>query len=94
MYRDLPGGELLEAGLRDLSQGIKSIPALVLMIGGARLRRHGIAIPVACPSDSTAEESLYDALFTEHGADAYRIYSALVDQLVSLENALPIIKHT
>jgi hypothetical protein len=35
----LPGGDLVRQGLDDLRRGVESIPALLVLSGGPRLRR-------------------------------------------------------
>ena len=88
MFEHLPGGEILEDGLRDLADGRKSRATLLLMIAGPRLRGHGFAIPTPPPGSRSCEEILYLDLCEEHGRDAYPRYNALIQRLVSLENAL------
>ena len=81
---DLPGGDLIAAGLRDLAQSLETIPALLVSIGAPRLRRLGytIAAPIEEP-----EQHLY-ALLARDGSDsAHSRYNALVRRLVSFERA-------
>ena len=88
MYDHLPGGEILTEGLSDLAAGVRSVCALLVLIGAPRLARHGIQIPEGVPRSALPEHELYDLLATEHGAEAYRHYRAWLRRLVSLENAL------
>jgi hypothetical protein len=84
-FDTLPGGDLVAAGLRDLSAGVESIPSLLVSIGAPRLRLTGLDIPqvVAHP-----EHRLYLLLLAEHGDAAHGRYNALVRRLVSFERAL------
>lgn len=77
----------MRQGLADLQHGIKSIPALLVLIGGPRLRRLEIDVPVVQPSDEIPEHRLYQLLSTAHGNAAHSRYNALVRRLVSFERA-------
>lgn len=90
MHENLPGGEILKDGLRDLERGIRSVSALLVMIAAPRLTRCGIRIPSTVFSSILPEHELYDLLAAEHGPEAYRLYGSLQRRLVSLENALEI----
>ncbi len=83
--RRLPGEELVGTGLRDLREGKRSIPALLVSIGAPRLRQASIDLvhPIANP-----ERQLYEALAASHGDDAHSQYNALVRLLVSYERAV------
>lgn len=82
--RDLPGGDLIAAGLDDLARNAVSVPALLVSIGAPRLRQLGFAIPrtIADP-----ESRLYDLLARSDGDAAHGRYNALVRRLVSFERA-------
>lgn len=87
MYEHLPGGDLVEAGLRDLGDGIESAPALLVASFATRLRREGIAVPehaIAHP-----EHRLYELLAREDSDSAHGRYNALVRRMVSFARALP-----
>ena len=88
MYEHLPGGEILEGGLRDLEAGVRSVCALLVLIGAPRLVRHGIQIPEGASRSALPEHELYDLLTAAHGPEAYRHYRSWLCRLVSLENAL------
>ena len=90
MFEHLPGGEILEPGLRDLRAGVRSVSALLIMIAAPRLARRGISIPRDLPLSPLPEHELYDLLVSEQGPEAYRLYRSLLRRLVSLENALEI----
>ena len=80
---ELPGGDLVTAGLDDLARGVESVPALLVAIGGPRLRRLGYRVPdLADP-----ERRLYELLARDDADSAHGRYNALVRRLVSFERA-------
>jgi hypothetical protein len=82
---DLPGGDLVEQGLRDLSVGHESEAALLVLIGAPRLRAIGIDVP---PSDlPRPEHRLYEKLAQTDSDSAHSRYNALIRRLVSFERA-------
>ena len=81
---DLPGADLIETGIADLSRGVESIPALLVSIGAPRLRRIGFAVPPPFPS---AEHRLYQRLQGSDPDSAHSRYNALIRRLVSFERA-------
>jgi len=81
---DLPGADLVEAGLRDLALGLETAPALLVAIGAPRLRRLGFDVP-RTPLDP--ERRLYELLSREGEDTAHGRYNALVRRLVSFERA-------
>lgn len=80
----LPGGDLVDAGLRDLENGVESDASLLVSIGEPRLRRLDIRIanPIADP-----EHRLYARLAAADRASAHSRYNALIRRLVSFERA-------
>jgi hypothetical protein len=80
----LPGADLVEAGLADLSRGVVSVEALLVSIGASRLRRAGIEVPAAI---SDPEEKLYEMLAESDPDSAHARYNALIRRLVSFERA-------
>jgi hypothetical protein len=84
-YDAFPGGELVAAGLEDLQRGAVTVNALLVSIGGSRLREVGVPVPAVIPD---ANERLYALLEREHGDAAHSRYNALVRRLVSFERAL------
>lgn len=85
---EIPGSELVEAGLRDLAAGRRTVPALIVSIGAPRLRQLGFEVMV--PIDD-ADHALYLLLAAEDpdGADsAHSRYNALVRRLLSFERAV------
>lgn len=84
MYETLPAGDLIRSGLADLSQGMETVPALLVSIGAPRLRRLGIAVPKPIASP---EFRLYELLRKADPDSAHARYNALVRRLVSFERA-------
>jgi len=90
-FEGLPGGDLVDVGLRDLRRGIESPEALLVASFAPRLRRLGIGLP-----DRQIEEPEHRlfALLCASGADsAHRRYNALVRRMVSFARALATLKH-
>lgn len=81
----LPGGDLVQEGIADLSRGVESVPALLVSIGAPRLRRIGLPLPErTIPSP---EHRLYEVLSRTDPDSAHSRYNALIRRLVSFENA-------
>lgn len=89
----LPGGELIEEGLRDLAAGRESDAAWLVLIGAPRLGQLGIAVPetpaawLMPPADPSPEHRLYARLVQVHADAAHSKYNALIRALVSFERA-------
>jgi len=81
---DLPGGDLIEAGLADLERRDESIAALLVSIGGPRLRRLGYSVPDVFDNPG---HRLYALLAHEDAGSAHGRYNALIRRLVSFERA-------
>src|SRR5437764_15442135 len=75
----LPGADLVEQGIADLAHGVESVPALLVSIGGPRLRRLGYDVPPAPPG---AEHRLYELLERQDPDAAHSRYNALIRRLV------------
>ena len=86
----LPGAELVEQGLSDLTRGLYSAAALLVLIGAPRLRGLGIDVPAA--DVSNPEHALYDLLAREDPDSAHSRYNALVRRLVSFERAADLVR--
>ena len=86
MDHDLPGGDLVEAGLRDLARGIESAEALLVASFAPRLRRLGIEVPG--PEVDDPEHRLYRLLAQSNPDSAHRRYNALVRRMVSFARSL------
>lgn len=85
MARDpLPGGDIVEAGLRDLERGEATVAALLVSIGCPRLRALGFDVPRPIPG---AGRLLYERLSAQDPDAAHSRYNALVRRLVGFERA-------
>ena len=85
---ELPGGDLICAGLRDAVAGIESVESLLVEIAASRLRESGLPVPAMRPATLDAEIRLHRLLAKTHGDDAYGRYNALLRRLVSFTRAL------
>jgi hypothetical protein len=81
----LPGEELIRQGLTDLAHGVETVEALLVCIGGPRLRALGIDVPACVISP---EHRLYAVLSRSAPNGAHSQYNALIRRLVSFERAL------
>ena len=84
-YDALPGYELIAEGLQALAAGERTVPAVLVLIGAARLRAVGMDVPGADVTDP--EHELYAMLAAEDADSAHGRYNALIRQLVSFERA-------
>lgn len=91
-FSDLPGGELIAAGLEDLRHGVESVPALLAQIGARRLRQLAIEVPGRSADEPMPEHRLYEILARQHGDNAHSRYNALIRQLVSFTRALACVR--
>jgi hypothetical protein len=80
----LPGADLIRDGLRDIANGVESIPALLVLVGAPRLRSLGFDVP---DTDYLPEHRLYELLASEDSDSAHSRYNALIRRLVSFERA-------
>jgi hypothetical protein len=80
----LPGGDLIEDGLSDLTAKRLSVAAAIVSIGAPRLRALGVSLPqvIADP-----ERRLYELLAADGEDSAHGRYNALIRRLVSFERA-------
>ena len=83
-FDGLPGAELVEEGLRDLVEGVESVPSLLVSIGAPRLRQLQIEVTAPLPSP---EHRLYLRLQESDPDSAHSRYNALLRRLVSFERA-------
>ena len=81
----LPGADLIREGLRDLENGVESVPALLVLVGAPRLRELGIEVVDPFPHDDFPEHRLYDRLAADDADGAHSSYNALIRRLVSFE---------
>ena len=79
----LPGGDLVEKGLRDLADGRETAEALLVAIGAPRLCRLGFDVPTL----DSPEHRLYALLARDDPDDAHARYNGLLRRLVSFERA-------
>ena len=80
----LPGAELIETGLADLSAGTVSVESLLVSIAAPGLRDVGLVVdhPIA-----VAELQLYALLSVRDGAAAHSRYNALLRRVTSFRRA-------
>jgi hypothetical protein len=83
-FADLPGADLVDRGVRDLTAGRASIEALLVSRASTRLRSCGIAIGEPLPD---ADRELYRLLDARDGSGAHSAYNALTRRLVSFMHA-------
>lgn len=81
-----PGGDLVEKGLRDLTLSRETCEALLVSIGGPRLRALGLSVPALFEAP---ELRLYESLARDDPDAAHGRYNALLRRLVSFERAFP-----
>ena len=81
----LPGADLVRQGIHDLENGIESVPALLVAIGGAALRDVGVPVPEHTIREP--EIRLYERLAAEHGNGAHTKFNAWIRQLSSFLRA-------
>ncbi|HEX6738725.1 MAG TPA: hypothetical protein VF310_10650 [Vicinamibacteria bacterium] len=83
---ELPGGDLVEAGCRDLAQGRETAEALLVASFAERLRRGGLEVPPHTIEEP--EHRLYRLLAASDSDAAHGRYNALIRRLVSFARAL------
>ena len=83
----LPGQDLVERGLADLSQDRVSEASLLVLIAAPRLRRLGISVPNQ-PLPRRWEHDLYARLDERLGAAAHSYYNSLIRRIASFARAL------
>ena len=81
---ELPGEELIRAGLDDLQRGDVTVAALLVSVGAPRLRLLGLEIPQTLEAP---EDTLFALLERDDPVGAHSRYNALIRRLVSFENA-------
>jgi hypothetical protein len=82
---ELPGADLVAAGIEDLSAGVESPAALLVALARGRLVDAGLTIPPAT-TDRPAHR-LYDLLASEDPEGAHSRYNALLRRIVSFARA-------
>lgn len=81
---DLPGHELVAAGLADLADGRETEAALLVAMAAPRLQAIGLDVPEG--GGPEASHRLYELLEQGNGG-AHSRYNALVGQMVSFARA-------
>ena len=81
---DLPGHDLVTAGLADLAAGRETAPALLVAMAAPRLRRLGFDVPQG--GGDQPSHRLYE-LLARTGPGAHGRYNALVGRIVSFARA-------
>jgi hypothetical protein len=83
-FARLPGAELVDAGLTDLTAGLVTIESLLVSIAAPGLRDVGLIVgdPIA-----DAELRLYALLSARDGAAAHSHYNALLRRVTSFRRA-------
>lgn len=81
----LPGGDLVQQGLRDLAASRETVESLLVSIAAPRLRASGLAVPKTFPDP---EHRLYERLARDGADEAHPRYNALLRRLTSFESAL------
>lgn len=88
---DLPGSDLIEAGLSDLREGRVTESSLLVQLAASRLRPLGIEVEPASYGGEGAESPehrLYDLLCDQLGDGAYGRYRALLARVASFASAV------
>ena len=89
---NLPGGDLVVAGLHDLTLNRVTEEALLVSIAGPRLRRLGISVPELSGVPRPYEHALYGLLEDRMKIGAHGAYNALIQKVVSFANAYEVVK--
>jgi len=90
--QDLPGLELVLKGHQDLTNGVLSKEALLIMISRPEISRLGISLPHLPPLDHDAEHLLYRAIEKDNPNDAHSTYNSLLRRISSLIHCLDQLK--
>ncbi|MCE2461312.1 MAG: hypothetical protein J4F38_11100 [Pseudomonadales bacterium] len=85
---ELPGADLVVAGIEDLRRGEFTVEALLVAVGAHRLREAGLPVPEASGWPREPEHALYDAIGRSGVEDSHARYNSLIRRLVSFERAL------
>jgi hypothetical protein len=83
----LPGQELVDEGIADLSHDRVTDAALLVLIAAPRLKRLGIPVPER-HFPQPCEHLLYDRLNERLGDGAHSYYNSLIRRIVSFARAL------
>jgi hypothetical protein len=80
----LPGGDIVDAGLKHLAAGVESSQSLAVSLAAPRLRREGVPVGATLPD---ADDRLYALLSKANGDLAHARYLAWLDQMTSFADA-------
>jgi hypothetical protein len=83
---NLPGAEIVLAGVADLKKGRMTTNALAVQAAASRLRSLGLDAPSAA-DDHPAAHRLYDQLNREMGDGAHSRYNAILSRVASFARA-------
>jgi hypothetical protein len=79
---ELPGADLVRAGLRDIAEGQDTVESWLVKIGAPRLRGLGIDAPLTTDPEDLPEHRLYHLLAESDSDSAHGRYNALVRRQV------------
>lgn len=85
---DMPGHDLIDAGLAAVRRGEWTVEALLIAIGAPRLRSIGLHLPDLTDAPSHPELALYHTLGRIYPDDTHTRYNALIRRLVSYEQEM------
>lgn len=88
---DIPGVEIIRAGLHDLARREPSVDALLVSIAAPRLRQLGMRVPDGWPNP---EDALFDRLEQMYHDGAHSRYNALIRRMVSFARAAAIVQRS
>lgn len=89
---ELPGGDLVIAGLRDLENQQITEASLLLLVASPRLEGLGIKIVVPPNVSFPYEHALYEKLEQTRPSEAYSFYNSLIRKIVSFARAFEVIR--
>jgi hypothetical protein len=87
---DLPGGDVVEQGLKDLAAGEESVEGLLVASFSTRLRQLGLPVPLH--SIQEPEMRLYRLLERSLANGAHARYNSLIRLVVSFANSYQCVK--
>ena len=87
-YEAFPGGDLIDKGLVDLTEGRETVESLLVSIGAPRLKDGGVQVPPSVILCADPERRLYDLLAVDDSDTAHSRYNALIRRLVSFESTI------
>lgn len=85
LSEDLPGSDLIAAGLSDLGNGKATAAALATSMAAPRLRALGLDVPLA--GSTEASHALYDLLASDDPRSAHSRYNAITRRIASFAHA-------